>query len=66
MKDQILELLARENRPMRLRDIGRSLGVWHCSLAGIMGELEDSGEVITSVYSDPANMEYYKLFSLKD
>ena len=59
MKDEILRVLRESDRWMRLRELGSELGVWHCSLAKVMCDLEAEDKVTAKRCRDIGNMEQW-------
>ena len=66
MKDQILEVLRKSGRGMRLREIGWELGVWHCSLVGDVCDLEKEGKITATHFHDIGNMERWTEYKIAE
>lgn len=64
MKEQILEVLRKHPKGMRLREIGGEVGVWHIKLVPEMYELENEGKVISFMHIDNANMDNYIIYQI--
>lgn len=63
-KDKILKILQEHPNGLRLRAIGMYMNVYHIKLADVMYELREEGLVKSRNYSDPANCEYYTIWSI--
>lgn len=66
LEQRILEVLANCPNGTRLRNIGQALGMWHINLISEIAHLEKLGLIVEQAYNDPANMEYYLIFKLKE
>lgn len=65
MKKKIVDYVRKHPRA-RLREIGGALGVWHISLVKDIHELVDAGILVTELHSDPANMDTYIMYSVRE
>lgn len=65
MKIQIVKYL-KAHKKARLREIGGALHVWHPKLLPDIYELMDAGIVVSETHNDPANMDSYILYSLRE
>lgn len=50
----------------RLREIGGGLHIWHIKLLDDVHALVDAGILITEIHNDPANMESYIMYSVRE
>lgn len=67
MKQRILSYLM-EHPESRKRSIAYALGIWQCDVKFLaaMCELEQQGIIKSTYHKDPANMEFYDTFSIRD
>lgn len=65
MKEQIMQVLAKHPKGLRLRYIGSYLNVWHVSLVKDISELEQAGLVEAVNVRDLANMQFYCVWKIK-
>lgn len=63
-KNEILKILQEHPNGLRLRAIGMYMNVYHIQLVDIMYGMRDEGLVKSRNYSDPANCEYYTIWSI--
>lgn len=66
LEQRIMEVVANCPNGTRLQNIGRALGMWHCSLVKEVCHLEALGKIVRIPHDDPANMEYYYIIKLKE
>ena len=65
MKMKIVQYVKAHPRA-RLREIGSALHVWHCSLVKDVHELVRAGILVTETHNDPANMDTYIMYSVRE
>lgn len=56
----------RKNPDVRLRSIGRGLNVWHLELYKDVAALVEAGMLIVTEHHDPANMEHYNTYRVRN
>lgn len=61
-ENEVLAVLDKFPRGLRLRDIGGQVGVWHVALVQTMNELERQNKVVSIPGGDRANMEFYYIW----
>lgn len=64
MKIQVMKYV-KQHPNARLREIGGGLGVWHIKLVPVVHELVDAGMLKVTTHNDPANMDSYLMYSVR-
>lgn len=66
LEERIMEVISNCPKGVRLRNIGSALHMWHCNLVKEVNHLEALGKIERVIKSDPANMECYNIFKIKE
>lgn len=68
MEQKILNYLGEHTEGARQREIAASLRIWLCdsNFLDALYKLERENKIYATIYSDAANMEFYKVWHISD